>query len=135
MWFFCLSASGIGREIAIVLGRLGVRVVLWDVNKMGNEETRQIIQDRGGTAYAYLVDVSNTASVMSTAEKVLLEFFSTNCTETSTGTLGNMSQEYPTPKSRTVKHGRTLPPTTHDKSRAVPPIRQITPKNKKIQKI
>ena len=76
------SGSGIGREIAIVLGRLGVRVVLWDVNKMGNEETRQIIQDRGGTAYAYLVDVSNTASVMSTAEKVLLEFFSTICTET-----------------------------------------------------
>ena len=59
---------------------------------MGNEETRQIIQDRGGTAYAYLVDVSNTASVMSTAEKVLLEFFSTNCTEISPGTLGNMSQ-------------------------------------------
>ena len=86
------SGSGIGREIAIVLGRLGVRVVLWDVNKMGNEETRQIIQDRGGTAYAYLVDVSNTASVMSTAEKVLLEFFSTNCTEISPGTLGNMSQ-------------------------------------------
>ena len=69
---------------------------------MGNEETRQIIQDRGGTAYAYLVDVSNTASVMSTAEKVLLEFFSTNCTETSTGKLGNMSQEYQTPKSQHV---------------------------------
>ena len=96
------SASGIGREIAIVLGRLGVRVVLWDVNKMGNEETRQIIQDRGGTAYAYLVDVSNTASVMSTAEKVLLEFFSTNCTEISPGTLGNMSQKYSTPKSHHV---------------------------------
>lgn len=64
------SGSGIGRETAMVLARLGVRVVLWDVNKTGNEETRQIIQDRGGTSYAYLVDVSNTASVMSTAEKV-----------------------------------------------------------------
>ena len=32
-------------------------------------------------------------------------------------------------------HGRTLPPTTHDKSRVVPPIRQITPKNKKSKKL
>jgi len=67
------AGSGIGRETAMVLARLGVRLVLWDVNKTGNEETRQIIQDRGGTSYAYLVDVSNTASVMSTAEKVRRE--------------------------------------------------------------
>ena len=32
-------------------------------------------------------------------------------------------------------HGRILPPTTHDKLRVVPPIRQITPKNKKIKKL
>ena len=33
------------------------------------------------------------------------------------------------------QHGRILPPATHDKLRVVPPIRQITPKNKKIKKL
>ena len=32
-------------------------------------------------------------------------------------------------------HGRTLPPTTHNKSRVVHPIRQIVPKNKKIKQL
>ena len=31
-------------------------------------------------------------------------------------------------KISSFQHGRILPPTTHDKSRVVPPIRQITPK-------
>ena len=33
------------------------------------------------------------------------------------------------------EHGRTLLPATHDKSRVVPPIRQITPTNKNSKNI
>ena len=32
-------------------------------------------------------------------------------------------------------HGRILPPTTQNKSRVVPPISQITQKNKKFKKL
>mgnify|MGYP001801389247 CR=1 FL=1 len=38
-------------------------------------------------------------------------------------------------KTSSPAHGRILPPTTHDKSRVVLPIRQITQKNKKSKKL
>ncbi|XP_013408959.1 17-beta-hydroxysteroid dehydrogenase 13-like, partial [Lingula anatina] len=42
----------------------------WDVNKDGNEATADEVRKQGGTAHAYLCDVSNTDDVKRVAERV-----------------------------------------------------------------
>ena len=46
-----------------------------------------------------------------------------------------MPRKYVTGIWQCLVHWRILPPTTHDKSRVVPPIRQIAPKNIKFKKL
>ena len=46
-------------------------LVLWDINEDGNYETRRMIEEIGGTAFAYSVDLSNRCSLEATAEAVL----------------------------------------------------------------
>ena len=57
------AASGIGRAIALALAREGARVAILDVNATGAEETVTAIQETGGRARAYAVDVTQKAAV------------------------------------------------------------------------
>lgn len=52
------AGSGIGRQIALRLAEHGARLVLWDVDAVRNEQTRNDIVERGGEAHAYVCDVS-----------------------------------------------------------------------------
>ena len=65
-----LTGSGIGREVARCLSRQGCRLILWDINEAGNNETRDMIIETGSEAYTYTVDVSNRHQVYATADKV-----------------------------------------------------------------
>lgn len=57
------ASSGIGRETAILFAGEGARVVLVDINDVGGEETRSIIQANGGEAIYVHADQSKAAEV------------------------------------------------------------------------
>jgi len=64
------SASGIGRLMALEFAKLGAKVVLWDVNKKGNEAVKKEIETAGGDAYAFEVDLSKREDIYEKADKV-----------------------------------------------------------------
>ena len=39
--------------------RLGATVVTWDINKLGNEDTVEMIKNEGNRAFSYTVDMSS----------------------------------------------------------------------------
>lgn len=57
------GGSGIGREICQRFGAEGTDVQVFDINASGAAETARMINDAGGTATAYTVDITNRASV------------------------------------------------------------------------
>jgi len=68
------AGSGIGKMMAKKLAlNHGATIVAWDINKQGNEETVKEIQEAGGNAVGYVVDVSSRASIYEAADKVKAE--------------------------------------------------------------
>lgn len=48
------AGHGIGQELAVQFGELGAVVVCLDINEKGNEETIQLLKEKGCTrAHAY----------------------------------------------------------------------------------
>ncbi|XP_064597420.1 epidermal retinol dehydrogenase 2-like [Liolophura sinensis] len=64
------AGSGIGRLLSIKFARLGCRLVLWDINESGNQETADEVKKYGARVYAYTVDLSKRDEVYKTAEQV-----------------------------------------------------------------
>ncbi|XP_046581553.1 short-chain dehydrogenase/reductase family 16C member 6-like [Haliotis rubra] len=67
------SGSGMGRQLAVEFAKRGAVIVLWDIDKEGNNETLTIIEDIGGTAHSFIVDVSDRQAVYRTGEQVRQE--------------------------------------------------------------
>ncbi|XP_024427999.1 epidermal retinol dehydrogenase 2 [Desmodus rotundus] len=68
------AGSGLGRLLALKFARLGAVLVLWDINKEGNEETCRMAQDTGATrVYAYTCDCSRKEEVYRVADQVKKE--------------------------------------------------------------
>jgi len=66
------AASGIGRLMALGAATRGAAaVVLWDVNEKALASVSAEIEARGVKAHPFVVDISDRASVMATAKKVL----------------------------------------------------------------
>merc|ERR1719209_909968 len=63
------GGSGIGRLMCLRFARLGATVVTWDINKIGNEETVDIIEKEGHRAFAYTVDMSSRDAIYSAAKE------------------------------------------------------------------
>ena len=57
------AGRGIGRVIALVLGRAGVRVVVNDINPDTADRTAAEIRDAGGESMSYVADVANKHAV------------------------------------------------------------------------
>ena len=53
------GGSGIGRLMCLRYARLGATVVTWDINKLGNEETVEMVKKEGNRAFSYTVDMSS----------------------------------------------------------------------------
>lgn len=56
--------------MAIRFAKLGCRVVLWDVNQTGNEETVSLCKEYGATVKAYTINLCDREDVYSVANKV-----------------------------------------------------------------
>jgi all-trans-retinol dehydrogenase (NAD+) len=63
------AASGLGRLLAEHFSRDGGRLILWDIDKDGVEESAARIRASGGIASAYVCDVSDPNAVASTAKE------------------------------------------------------------------
>jgi 3-oxoacyl-[acyl-carrier protein] reductase len=68
------GANGIGRATAIKFGEEGAKVVIWDIDTDGIDETLAIIRDRGGEGFGVRVDVADPADVDHAAERVLVRY-------------------------------------------------------------
>ncbi|VDK72862.1 unnamed protein product, partial [Anisakis simplex] len=67
------AGSGLGRELSKRLAKSRPRLVLWDMNETGVEETAKMCREFGAECYAYVVDVSNREMVYKTADLVKKE--------------------------------------------------------------
>ncbi|KAL1115619.1 hypothetical protein AAG570_005909 [Ranatra chinensis] len=68
------TGHGIGRELAIQFAELGATVVCVDINSEGNDETIQMIKDKGlNRVYPYDCDVSNEEDVQDVVELITKE--------------------------------------------------------------
>ncbi|XP_055541727.1 estradiol 17-beta-dehydrogenase 11 [Wyeomyia smithii] len=64
------GGGGLGRLLAMRLTKLGAKVVVWDINQDGIDETVKIVQSLGGFCKGYIVDISNREEVYKCADKV-----------------------------------------------------------------
>lgn len=73
------GGSGLGRLFALTFAKKGAKVVIWDVNLPGMEETAKMIEelrtdkDKIGSCAYYVVDISDRAEVYARAEQVKRE--------------------------------------------------------------
>ncbi|XP_069869015.1 estradiol 17-beta-dehydrogenase 11 [Dipodomys merriami] len=64
------AGHGIGRLTAYEFAKLKAKLILWDINKHGIEETAAQCRKLGAQAYSYVVDCSNREEIYSSAKKV-----------------------------------------------------------------
>lgn len=73
------GASGLGRLLAIKFAKHGAKVVIWDLNLAGLEETCKMVEElrskreNVGKCYYYQVDISDRFKVYAAAERVKQE--------------------------------------------------------------
>lgn len=64
------AGHGIGRLTAYEFAKLGSKLVLWDINKHGIEETAAECRELGASVHTYVVDCSKREDIYSSAKKV-----------------------------------------------------------------
>ncbi|XP_063600817.1 short-chain dehydrogenase/reductase family 16C member 6-like isoform X2 [Penaeus indicus] len=64
------GGSGIGRLLCLKLAARGAKVVTWDVNATGNDETVRQVSAAGGECWAYTVDLCDRHSIYKVAARV-----------------------------------------------------------------
>ncbi|XP_041102631.1 epidermal retinol dehydrogenase 2 [Polyodon spathula] len=68
------AGSGIGRLMALEFSKLGVTLVLWDINQEGSQETARLAKKEGASrVHCYVCDCSNKTEVYRVADQVKRE--------------------------------------------------------------
>ncbi|KAK1173788.1 epidermal retinol dehydrogenase 2 isoform X2 [Acipenser oxyrinchus oxyrinchus] len=68
------AGSGIGRLMALEFSKLGVTLVLWDINQEGSKETARLAKEQGASrVHCYVCDCSNKTEVYRVADQVKRE--------------------------------------------------------------
>ena len=65
------AGSGIGRELALQIAKIGGIVAIADLHEQGLHETAELIHQHGGTTSVHVVDVSNRNEVYRFADEVI----------------------------------------------------------------
>ncbi len=65
------AASGIGRELAIVLSEQGCRLALSDINEEGLAETKRLVEQAGGTVHTQKIDVAKRGEIEAWAVSIM----------------------------------------------------------------
>ncbi|XP_037927482.1 estradiol 17-beta-dehydrogenase 11 [Teleopsis dalmanni] len=64
------GGNGLGRLLAQRLGKMGTKVVIWDINKEGIKETINMVEEEGGYCKGYVVDISRKEEVYKAADVI-----------------------------------------------------------------
>lgn len=64
------GGGGLGRLLAYRLGKLGVYVVVWDINQSGIDETVELLRANGAKCIGYRVDISKKEEVYQAADSI-----------------------------------------------------------------
>lgn len=64
------GGGGLGRLLASRLGKLGVYVVVWDINQTGIDETVELLRANGAKCVGYQVDISKKEEVYRAANAI-----------------------------------------------------------------
>ncbi|XP_055967501.1 estradiol 17-beta-dehydrogenase 11 [Sorex fumeus] len=67
------AGHGIGRLTAYEFAKLGSKLVLWDINKAGVEETAAECRRLGASTHSFVVDCSKREDIYSSAKRVKAE--------------------------------------------------------------
>ncbi|KAG4073001.1 hypothetical protein HA402_009420 [Bradysia odoriphaga] len=67
------GGGGLGRLLSLRLAKLGVDVVIWDINQEGIDETVRQVKSIGGRCNGYVVDISKKEEVYKSAETIRKE--------------------------------------------------------------
>ena len=68
------ASKGLGREIALTLGRAGANVALFSRSKAGLQETESLLRDEGLRSMFLCGDVSNSTDVEEVVKRTVAEF-------------------------------------------------------------
>ncbi len=68
------ASSGIFQAVARGYGEAGASVAICDVNMAGAEETKKAIEDAGGKAKVYNLDVSKVPMIVETVAQIIKDF-------------------------------------------------------------
>ncbi|KAM5340574.1 estradiol 17-beta-dehydrogenase 11 isoform 2-T2 [Glossophaga mutica] len=68
------AGHGIGRQTAYEFAKLKCKLILWDINKHGIEETAEECRRLGAKAHAFVVDCSKREDIYSSAKKTTKAF-------------------------------------------------------------
>lgn len=86
------AGSGIGRATARAFAREGARVAVADIDKAGAEETVALVEEAGGEAAAFSVDVTDEASVEALVAAVVERFGGLDCAHNNAGIAGPIAR-------------------------------------------
>ncbi|WP_027625718.1 SDR family NAD(P)-dependent oxidoreductase [Clostridium lundense] len=67
------GGSGIGREICLSLAKRGAKIMVTDINEKGMEETKNLIEDNGGYAETYKLDVVDSDMVKNVMDAIYIK--------------------------------------------------------------
>ena len=67
---FDVPGSGLGRLMSHRFAKLGCTLVLWDVNKEGNEGTANAVREYGSPVHTYVCDLSSREEINKSAQRV-----------------------------------------------------------------
>ena len=67
------AASGLGRELALQMGRLNAIIVCLDIEDEENKRTAEMVREAGGIAVAYHLDVGSKEDVDRVAKRIQTE--------------------------------------------------------------
>ena len=91
------GSSGIGRATSLAFAREGARVAIADLEPTGAAETARMIEDIGGSATVFEIDVTKAAEVASLVERVVQTYGRLDCAFNNAGIGGNVAKtaDYP----------------------------------------
>ncbi len=82
------GSSGIGRSTSVACAREGAKVAVADVNLPGAEETARMVEDLGGEATAFQVEITSSDEVKSLIDKVVQTYGRLDCAFNNAGIAG-----------------------------------------------
>ncbi|MEP9392131.1 SDR family oxidoreductase [Gordonia sp. VNK1] len=72
------AGSGMGRDLAVKLGRMGAKLAISDLNPDGLAETERLVRETGAQVHTQILNVAERESVLEYAETVVAHYGTVN---------------------------------------------------------